>query len=60
MKRTILFLMITGMMLFVSCGKELPDAAKDYQVNKSNEHQQDPTPIYDGIPEEGDNTLPTY
>ena len=52
--------MITGVMLFVSCGKELPDAAKDYQVNKSNEHQQDPTPIYDGIPEEGDNTLPTY
>ena len=51
---------VMGMLLLSSCGKELPDSIKNYQVNKDDPDNKpiDPTP--DGIPGEGDNPLPTY
>ena len=56
------FIIMFCLMLFASCGTELPDNISNYEVNKEgNNSKQDPsTPIKPGAPAENDNPLPTY
>ena len=61
-KGVIKVLYLFSLMLFASCGKELPDNLNNYEVNKEgNNGKQDlSTPIKPGAPAENDNPLPTY
>lgn len=59
MKKVVsIVIFLTSMLMFSSCGTELPDNLSNVEVNKDGGQQN--TPDVTAIPAEGDNPLPTY
>ncbi len=66
---TKLIMVVMSMMLLASCGTELPDNIKNYEVNKggdsggtnnNNQNNNQSSSTSTGIPAESDNPLPNF